>query len=298
MDAVIIGNVTLDVICYPITDVPRNDSIRFEQVAIGPGGCGSNVAVGLTSLGIPTALVACIGDDEAGSIVKNSWKRIELDDRYVQQVKGKSTGISVGLVDDEAQPRFIHTPGANTNLSMDDIDIHTFLQHGVRLIHIAGYFVLPGLLDIRLGEILGEAKSYGIITSLDVVNSPNMKDTSSLLPCLPHLDYFFCNIDEGYRITGKSIPQEIGQFFRARGVKNSIIKMGAEGCYLMGDGYTGTVPVHKVDVVDTTGAGDAFAAGFISALLSGDDVVTACKRGNEAGARMVGVLGAVSGWQV
>jgi sugar/nucleoside kinase (ribokinase family) len=75
-----------------------------------------------------------------------------------------------------------------------------------------------------------------------------------------------------------------------------IVKLGSQGCYALSDEFIGIIPAIKVAVVDTTGAGDAFVAGFIAARSKGADVEAACEMGNQAGARIVQHLGAIAGW--
>ncbi len=82
--AVVFGNVTLDVICYPVDDVPRHESLAFEQSTISPGGCASNVAIGLASLGIPTGLIASTGQDDPGDLLESYWQRTGVDTRFVK----------------------------------------------------------------------------------------------------------------------------------------------------------------------------------------------------------------------
>jgi len=296
IDAVVFGNVTLDVICKTVDDVPRHESLSFEQVAISPGGCGSNVAIGLSALGVSTALVASIGSDDSAMLVRRFWERFGLDQRFVRVVEGMPTGTSIGLVDSEAQPRFIHTPGANAYLTVDALDIPKLASEGARALHIAGFFVLPGILDGRLPETLSSSQQYGMLTSLDVVRSKSMSDPNSLWPSLPYLDIFLCNAYEAWRLTGEKEPEEAGRALRALGVKSVIVKLGIGGCWLEGEEFSGRIGGPRVDVVDTTGAGDAFAAGLIHALLRGLTLPEACYAANQAGAQMVGALGAIGGW--
>lgn len=296
IDAVVFGNVTLDVICKTVDDVPRHESLSFERVAISPGGCGSNVALGLCALGVPTALVATVGSDDASMLVRRFWERFGLDQRFVRVVEGHSTGTSIGLVDSEAQPRFIHTSGANAYLTVDDLDIPRLASEGARSMHLAGFFVLPGILDGRLPATLSSAQKNGMLTSLDVVRSKSILDPSPLWPSLPYLDIFLCNAFEAWRLTGEKEPEEASRVLRAKGAKSVIIKLGIEGCWLEGAEFSGRFVAPRVDIVDTTGAGDAFAAGLIHALLRGLTLPEACYAANQAGARMVGALGAVGGW--
>ena len=143
MEAVVLGNTTLDILCYPVGNVPRGESIVFDQVAVTAGGCGSNVSVGLCSLGVHTGLISAVGTDNASRIVEEAWRQVGLDTRFVHRVATTPTAVSVGLVDDCGQPRFIHTPGANAVLTSADIDVPALVSSGVRAFHIAGYFVLP-----------------------------------------------------------------------------------------------------------------------------------------------------------
>ena len=298
MDSLVFGNVTLDIICYPVNDVPRNESISFDDVIVSPGGCGSNTAIGLAALGIPTGIVACTGEDDSADLLFRYWKRVALDGRFVQRTSEKPTGTSVGLIDDDLQPRFVHTSGANRTLIADVIQPDVYLEAGVRFFHIAGFFVLPNLFE-DLAEKLAQLRSLGITTSLDVVFNTRMDDPklrSTLWESLPHLDYFLANEHEAFRLTGENDPKKAAAYFQSRGAQNVILKLGAAGCYVLSGEFTGVVPACDVAVVDTTGAGDAFAAGLIAALVGGKDLKSACQAGNLAGSRIVQHLGAITGW--
>ena len=296
MDAVVIGNVTVDVICQTVNEVPRYDSITFEKSVISPGGCGSNVAIGLCALGVSTGLVARIGGDASLEIITPIWRQVGLDERFVRRMEHLNTGVSIGLVDEEAQPRFIHTSGANATLTAQDIDIQALLEQGMRYLHVAGYFVLPGLMNGGMAEILALAQRHAVHTSLDVVRSPRMKDPTPLWSCLPLLDVFLCNAHEGARITGRNEPVEIGCFIRDKGARACIVKLGQAGCWLESRDFSGQIEGERVLVMDTTGAGDAFAAGLLAGLIRGEALSQACTSGNRAGARIVARLGAISGW--
>ncbi len=296
MKAVVFGNATLDIICQTVDDVPRYESIAFEHVIVAPGGCGSNVAIGLRACAVDTALVARVGEDDAGDLVRRYWGRLGIDLRYIQSVPDLPTGTSIGLVDSHAQPRFIHTSGANATLTAADLNVDELISLGAQALHIGGFFVLPGLLDGRLPDMLANAHSAGLTVTLDVVRSPRMKDPSLLWPCMPHLDVFLCNSEEARRLTGEELPHVAARMLYARGSQAVIVKLGADGCWLESSHHSGKIPGVLTHVVDTTGAGDAFAAGLIAALLEGQDLPDACRAANVAGAKMVGAIGAISGW--
>jgi sugar/nucleoside kinase (ribokinase family) len=298
MDAIVFGNVVFDIICFPVDDVPRRESIRFDQVALSPGGCGSNTAIGLAALGIPTGLIAHTGDDEGAGMLFRYWDRFDVDTRFVQRVTGMSTGTSIGLVDSDFQPRFVHTSGANATLTAADIHPQAFAETGARYFHIAGFFVLPNLFE-DVASKLAALQSLGITTSLDVVFNVRMEEPeyrAALWSAMPHLDYFFCNDHEASRLSGEEIYLDAARSLKDRGARNVIIKLGSDGCYALSDSFTGVVPGVEVDVVDTTGAGDAFASGFIAVLSKGADLKFACEAGNQAGARVCTKLGTIAAW--
>ena len=296
MEAVVFGNVTLDVLCYPVEDVPRYESITFKHSVVSPGGCGSNVAIGLSALGVATALVGRIGSDASFGLITHTWDRVGLNYRYVQRDPQLQTGVSVGLIDQHHQPRFVHTPGANKLLSVGDLKVTQFAERGTRAIHIAGYFVLPGLLDERLRISLCEARTLGILTSLDVVRSPNMDNPQFLWPVMPYLDVFLCNAQEAGRLTGAMEHTAAAKKLLSYGPQVVIVKLGEAGCWVESNDISRLVPGISVDVVDTTGAGDAFAAGLIAALLQTSDLISACHAANQAGARIAADFGSISAW--
>lgn len=298
MEALVFGNVTLDVICYPVNEVPRHESIAFDDVTVSPGGCGSNTAIGLAALGIPTGLVARTGDDDSADLLFRYWQRLGLNTRFVQRSPQTATGTSIGLVDDAFQPRFIHTSGANRGLTAEVIAPTAFAAAGVRFFHVAGFFVLPGLFS-GLAQKLADLRALGVHTSLDVVFNTRMDDPNlraALWDSLPQLDVFIANETEAFRLTGERDPQGAAALLKARGPQSVIVKLGSQGCYALSDGFHGVVPSTSVNVIDTTGAGDAFAAGFIAALARGANFGAACEAGNRAGARVCTRLGAIAAW--
>lgn len=296
VEAVVFGNATLDALCYPVNDVPRHQSIPFERAIIAPGGCGSNTAVGLRALGVSTALVARIGTDDAASLIESYWERVGLDTRFVRRMADQSTAVSVGLIDSDAQPRFIHAPAANATLTAGDLDLPALVSKGARFLHVGGFLVLPGVKGEELAQKLAEARRAGLGTSVDVAISRNKGTPADLWPCLPHTDYFLCNTREAEFLTGVKGVEGAIQALRDRGADTVVVKLGAEGCRVASSDLDAHIPGLPADVVDTTGAGDAFAAGFVAAILDGQDLKAACEAANIAGARMVSRLGAVSGW--
>lgn len=292
--AAVFGNAALDVICKTVNEVPRHDSLVFEEARVLPGGCGSNVAINLARAGIHTALIASIGEDGAGNLLREAWVKAGVDLPFLLESSALTTGVSVGLVDENLQPRFIHTPGANQLLNVSSLPVEKLIEYGIHHLHIAGYFVLPGLLDRRLADVLAAMQGNGIGTSMDVVTAAAMEDPTPLWPCLPFLDIFLCNQYEAFLITGLDDPLKAARNLRLRGANTVIIKLGEDGCLLIDREHVEQIAASSVPhVIDTTGAGDAFAAGLIAALLRGQEIQEACQAANQHGADAVLYQGAV-----
>lgn len=120
-----------------------------------------------------------------------------------------------------------------------------------------------------------------------------LKPLESSLPCL---DFFMPSINEAVEITGRKTPEKIGRFFLDRGVKTVVLKMGEQGCYVCSEsgGYY-VKGFHVPCVVDTTGAGDAFVAGFLAGLIKGWELRDCAEFANALGALCVGVHGTTAG---
>lgn len=140
IDVAVVGNVAFDILCFPVNEVPRHHSLTFEKAAIAPGGCGSNAAIGLAAQGLSTALVACIGADIPGDLALSFWRRFNVNTDHVCRLEHEATGVSVGLVDTDAQPRFVHTSGSNQHLTIKHIPLAAYLQMPIKAFHLAGYF--------------------------------------------------------------------------------------------------------------------------------------------------------------
>jgi sugar/nucleoside kinase (ribokinase family) len=114
---------------------------------------------------------------------------------------------------------------------------------------------------------------------------------------MPHLDVFLCNHTEAGRLSGESDPVQAARILHSKGAGAVIVKLGGEGCLLYStDGIEHIPGILPDRVIDTTGAGDAFAAGLIASRLKGKGIADACRDANQAGARAVEHLGAVSCW--
>jgi ribokinase len=165
---------------------------------------------------------------------------------------------------------FVTFRGENATYNIKDIDL---TKIDADLVHLPSYFLLDGL-RFDYAHLIDLLHGAGIKVSFDTGWDPrgfNKEEVEPLFDIIPKVDIFLPNIDEARKILGDDslTPESAARILLDMGVKIVVIKMGKVGCYVA-DGKTAEfVPSFKVKVVDTTGAGDTFMAGFISAYVQG-----------------------------
>jgi sugar/nucleoside kinase (ribokinase family) len=163
-----------------------------------------------------------------------------------------------------------------------------------RALHVAGALVLEGLDGEPTALLLAEARRRGIQTSVDTVFDAEGR-WERLLPSLPHCDLVTPGLAEAQGITGEREPARAAARLRELGARVAAVTLGPDGCYVAGDDFDGHVPGIEVEAVDGTGAGDAFAAGFLYGLLAGWPLERCARFANAAGALATTALGAFEG---
>jgi len=293
VDVVCLGILVADVIARPVDAAPFAGSLGLvDEIEVHAGGCAVNAASALVALGLGASIVGKVGDDLFGDYLLGvlDERRVARDGVLRDEHAGTST--SVVLVDSSGERTFLHVPGANSALTEGELDPE--LLYAGRALHLAGALVMEGLDGGPFARIAADARRRGIITSLDTVWDPTGR-WSRLEPCLPHLDYLLPSLAEGRALSGRTEPPEVAAWLRARGVRNVLLTMGADGCYVAGGGFEGRVPAPLVDAVDGTGAGDAFAAGVLYGALRGRSLESCARLGCAAGAIASTTVGAALG---
>jgi sugar/nucleoside kinase (ribokinase family) len=137
-----------------------------------------------------------------------------------------------------------------------------------RCLHLGGIGTLPKLDGAPLAELLGDCAGDGTIVTCDLI-APGPNTAALLEPILPHLDWFMPTLEEARALSGRHDPADVAATFVDAGVGGCVFKCGGEGAWLAHEGVLVRVPAQSVQVVDTTGCGDAFCAGFGAALVRG-----------------------------
>jgi sugar/nucleoside kinase (ribokinase family) len=156
--------------------------------------------------------------------------------------------------------------------------------------------VMPGIDGKPMAELLRHARRAGVITFLDTVWDDTGRWMDILAPCLPYVDYFVPSLLEARVLTGLNDPSEVARALLSRGPGTVGLKMGMDGCLVIsGEGQIIRLPAFQVDAVDATGAGDAFAAGFIAGVWEEWSLEQTARFANAVGALSVTGLGAAGG---
>ena len=292
---VCLGIMVADVVGRPLRTLPAPGRlVLVDEMSLHTGGCAVNTAIGLARLGVPVQVIGKIGLDPFGDFLLRQLDGQSVGTRGVSRDPEIGTSTTMVLVDPDGERRFVHYMGANARLTLDDVDWG--IIESASILHVAGALVLPGIDGQPTAELLQRAQAAGVTTFLDTVWDDTGRWMDLLGPCLPHVDYFVPSLAEAQALTGLDDPEDVARALLDRGVGTVGLKMGAGGCLVMGDaGEVLRVPAFEVDAVDATGAGDAFAAGFIAGVWRGWSLERTARFGNAAGALCVTGVGAAGG---
>jgi sugar/nucleoside kinase (ribokinase family) len=278
-----VGNAVADVLARPVDGLPApGASLRLETAALAPGGNGVNTAMALARLGVRTALAAPVGEDRLGEMLRLALRAEGVDDSGLVTVQEARTSVSLVLVESNGERRLLHFRGANAHFTARHVDWDR--ANGARVFHYASAFSLPAFDGPPLTETLARARRLGFLTSLNPCWDSQGRWLPLLDPALEQVDYFYPNQDEGRELTGETEPAAIARRLRRAGVRTVIVKQGAAGCYVDSPEGTFFSAGFPVRALDTTGAGDCFAAAFLAALLRGNSLPQAVRFANAAGA--------------
>jgi len=287
-----------DVICFGALNVDRLYRVnriagRDEESFIidfkeAPGGSAANTAVGLARLGLKTGFIGKVSDNREGKLLLNDFKRQNVDvDGIIVSKEGRS-GVAMGYVDTKGDRALYIDPGVNDSLELKEIDLK--YAGNTAFLHLTSFIgekpfkaqkeLVRGLRDVRISFDPGElyARKGLTVLKLMIERSFVMLPSENELKLLTGKKY-----DEGSKILMK------------KGVSIVAVKLGERGCYVTDGKESYLVEPYKVEVVDTTGAGDAFCAGFLYSLIKNKDLYECGRFGNFVASRCIEKVGAREG---
>ncbi|MHC4116442.1 MAG: carbohydrate kinase family protein [Planctomycetota bacterium] len=286
-DIVCLGQFTADVVVTPVGSLPKKGTaILVDSISLHNGGCACNTAVSLGKLGIDAAVIGKVGCDTFGDFLIKVMSDANLDTSGIVRDAGVKTSATAVLISPDGERSFLHYSGANATMTADDVDYG--LIEKARILHVAAAFLVPSLDGGPMARVLEKARKMGVTTSLDTAWDAEGRWMELLEPCLAHVDLFMPSIEEAQMLSGKKDPEKIAEFFLDYGIGTVLLKLGADGCYIRTADQEFVTAAFKVEkIVDTLGAGDCHAAGFLAATVNGWDLRRACSFANAVGAACV-----------
>ena len=289
---VVVGDLLYDLLAKLEGEVTFGTD-TFVPIRVAAGGSGANAAAWLASSGVETHFVGRVGDDPFGEFLAQ-----ELEQAGVRPHLARDPSLATGkvfvLVDGAGERTMITDRGAGEALSPEDLPGP--LLHGGHL-HLSGYTFSGGSRRETARKALRLARESRMTVSVDPSSVPLLRAVGPgrFLESTRGADLCFPNLEEGALLSGAEGPGRIAERLLSH-YSGVVLKLGAEGAlYADADGGWERVPAASARVVDTTGAGDALCAGFLSARLSGASPAEALRRGvglaTEAIARVGARLG-------
>ena len=253
------------------------------------GGKGSNQAVAAARMGAKVVYGTCIGKDSFGDGAMKLFEEEEMDASFVRRSEtGQSTGVGIVIINSEGENEIVIDFGANKEFSPADIDrmLPALKDCSLLLMQLEG--------SMETVEYAAErCKEIGVPFILNPAPFSPLSDE-----LLANCTYITPNQTEARLILGLATDDprpdsEIADMLYAKGIRNVIVTLGSEGCYIRNDELNVRIPGIQVEAVDTTGAGDTFTGAFCMALAEGKSIPEACRFGNVAAGIAVTVPGVV-----
>ncbi len=265
------------------------DTLKFSV-----GGDATNEALTLSRLGHKVKLMTRVGHDFLGHFIEWTVKSQGIDKSTIK-VDGTVETTTAILVIGKNDDRHYIWMGKDRSVSTfcgDDIDYEALKD--AKVVSLGSLMMLPSLKTEDIVKIFRTAKEAGAIVCADIALG-RRTPIDSILPVLPYVDYFFPNLEEGQLLTGLETKEEICEYLLRCGVKTVVLKLGGEGCYIRSADTEEIVLPYYVEPVDTTGAGDNFAAGFISGLVRDLPLLECAKFASACASLAVQSIGASTG---
>lgn len=295
---VTLGVHILDILGRHVDRIPPGQNIDLiEEIRLTVAGTAAGTAVDLAKLGANVVTMGAIGKDELGNFVVDTMNRYGINTTHLVRKDRTQTSATMLPIRHNGERPALHVLGTNAEFSLDDIHWDTI--KAADYLHFGGTYLLPKLDGAPMAEVLKFAKEHNTVTTVDILAVPHDDMLAVIEPSLPYIDYFMPGIEEAAMIAG--IPEDrledLINFFLDKGLKHAVFTMGGRGSIIASremDEWI-RVPAFKVPVVDSTGCGDAYCAGFLVGLSQGWDLAQCGLFGAAASALVITGLGSDAG---
>lgn len=296
LDVVVAGLAVVDILGRPVSParLPKRGGLQLiDSITMATGGNVANYGIDLAKLGFRVGAITRVGDDEFGRFVLRHLADHGIETTGVIVDGRRQTSSTFVAISRDGERTFLHTRGCLVQFGARDVLDHLSMIRRSSILAFGYLGLLPECERDLPGLFATVRKETGVRILLDTGGNPR-KQPRLLKAVLPHVNFFLPSFDEAVALTGRTTPEAIVRSCRAAGAAGVVgIKLGARGAYVDADGTAAYIPARRVRrVVDATGAGDAFVAGFIAATLRGTDPFEAARFGNIVAADCVTAIGA------
>lgn len=289
-DAVVIGDANIDLVVVGCPEMPApGEEVFADQMQVHVGGGAALFTLSLAKLGLKLAFNGVLGKDDDGQYILNEFQKHGVDTQYIKISERNNTGISIALNSDKDRS-FITYMGTNKEIDLQQLDLKSVEL--ARHVHLTGYRGRRNH-DDYMGMI-ARLKSMGVTLSCDVGWDDTGEWYEGIYELMRTVDIFFMNEAEALHYTRCSCEADSIAQLRKHS-SHFVIKLSSRGALACIDGKTTHSEGFKVDAIDTTGAGDAFNAGYMFGYLSGRPVEECLLYGNACGACSVMNYGGSTG---
>lgn len=287
-----------DCLGRPVSDIPDGQNLSIlDEIRLTVAGTAAGTSVDLAKLGADVFAIGAIGEDELGNFVVNTMQRYGINTTGLVRKGGVQTSATMLPIRPNGERPALHVPGANAELTHEDINLDLIAE--ADYLHVGGTPLMTKFDGKPMAEVLSFAQKHGVTTTYDLlaIDTPDLNELVD--ECLPHVDYFMPGYEEAVMMCGLKERRDVIKFFLDKGTKHTVFKMGEAGAsiawYDNGELQEIRVPVIPVPIVDSTGCGDSFCAGFIVGLSMGWDLEKAARLGSACGALVIQGLGSDAG---
>lgn len=291
-DVVCFGALNMDRL-YRVNEIAKGGEERFIlSFKESSGGSAANTAAGLAKLGVKTGYVGKVASDREGKILLDDFKKVGVNtDGIIVSREGRSGGV-IGFVDQKGERAMYLDAGVNDQLGFEEINVK--YASSSQFLHLTSF---RGEKPFEAQKKLVEALPKTVKVTLDPGDIYARKGLKTLMPIVKRCFAVFPNESEIKLLTGKN-HEEGSKALIELGVSLVAVKLGAKGCYVTNGKEKHLIEPYKVNVVDTTGAGDAFCAGFLYGLTKNKGLYECGKLGNFVASCCIREVGAREGLPV
>lgn len=290
----------VDVHGHPVSEVPPGQGLALlKQVRFTVAGTAAGTSIDLAKLGIEVFAMGAIGQDEIGDFLLATMQKFGVDTSNLVRKKNAQTSCSMLPIRPNGERPALHVIGANGELTFEDVNLNTIAK--CQFLHVGGTPLMAKFDGEPASRVLKFAKERGIVTTFDLLGIPKPNLRQLVEVCLPYIDFFMPNYEESVMICGLTDRREILRYFLDRGAAHVVLRLGENGSTIgmqeNGELKEWRTPAFQVSVVDSTGCGDGYNAGFIKGLSLGWDVDRCAWLGCACGSLIIQGLGSDAGIQ-